>query len=159
MRTLIAETPTFTRRADALFCQDEKLELIDLLSEDPLAGEEVPGTNGIRKLSFAATGEGRRGGEQEIYYNRDEDMQTYLLLASAQSANSDLTPAESLAVSELAIASGRRFGRRCRAGVQADVGARTFVPGIETSCDAIAGGQPRLTNRWNASSARDVSVP
>ena len=104
MRTLIAETPTFTRRAGALFCQDEKLELLDLLSEDPLAGEEVPGTNGIRKLSFAPTGEGGRGSEREIYYNRDEDMQTYLLLASAQSANSDLALAEGLAVSELAAA-------------------------------------------------------
>lgn len=102
MQTLIAETPTFARQADELFCEDEKRELIDVLAEDPSAGEEVPGTNGIRKLCFASVGEGRRGGGRAIYYYWDAGMAIYALLACAQSANTEMTPAENRAVSELA---------------------------------------------------------
>ena len=102
MQTLIAETPTFSRQADELFCEDEKRELIDILAQDSLAGEEVPGTNGMRKLHFAVTGEGRRGGGRAIYYYRDEGMPIYALLACAQSASTEMTLAESRAVSELA---------------------------------------------------------
>ena len=106
MQTLIAETPTFARQADELFCEDEKRELIDILAQDPLAGEEVPGTNGIRKLRFAVAGEGRRGAGRAIYYYRDEGIPIYALLACAQSASTEMTLAESRAVSGLAVALG-----------------------------------------------------
>ena len=46
----VAETPTFSRQADKLFSEDEKRELIDFLAEHPLAGDEIPGTGGVRKL-------------------------------------------------------------------------------------------------------------
>ena len=57
----VAETPTFTRQASKLFTDDEKRELIDLLATDPLAGDVIPGTGGVRKLRFAAVGTGKRG--------------------------------------------------------------------------------------------------
>ena len=55
----VAETPTFTRQADKLFSEEERKELIDYLAENPLAGEEIPGTGGVRKLRVAASGRGR----------------------------------------------------------------------------------------------------
>ena len=58
----VAETPTFTRQADKLFSELERRELIDHLAENPLAGDEIPGTGGVRKLRFAALGRGKRGG-------------------------------------------------------------------------------------------------
>lgn len=102
MQTLIAETPTFTRQADAIFCEDEKHELIDVLANDPLAGEGVPHADGIRKLCFSAVGAGRRGGERTIYYYRDEGVPIYVLLACAQSESTGMTRAEGRVVSELA---------------------------------------------------------
>ena len=102
MQILIAETPTFTRQADELFCEDEIRELLDVLANNPLAGEKVPGANGIRKLCFAAVGSGRRGGGRAIYYYRDEGMPIYVLLAFAQAASVRMTVAEGRAVSELA---------------------------------------------------------
>ena len=58
----VAETPTFSRQADKLFSEDEKRKLIDFLAEHPLAGDEIPGTGGVRKLRFAGlrTGQARR---------------------------------------------------------------------------------------------------
>ena len=54
----VAETPTFSQQAEKLFREEEKRELIDYLAWNPLAGDEIPGTGGVRKLRFAASGRG-----------------------------------------------------------------------------------------------------
>ncbi len=100
----VAETPTFSRQADKLFSEDERRELIDFLAANPLAGDEIPGTGGVRKLRFAASGRGKRGGARVIYYYLDETMPIYALLAYAKAAKTDMTPKERRAVSALAAA-------------------------------------------------------
>ena len=57
---------------------DEKRELIDFLAENPLAGDEIPGTGGVRKVRFAASGRGKRGGARIIYYYLDDTVPTPL---------------------------------------------------------------------------------
>ena len=103
MRTVV-ETPTFSRQADKLFSEDDKRELIHLLAASPLAGDEIPGTGGVRKLRFAASGRGKRGGARVIYYYLDDAMPVYALLAYAKAAKTDLTPKEKRAVSAVAAA-------------------------------------------------------
>ena len=100
----VAETPTFSRQADKLFRQDEKRELIDYLATNPLAGDAIPGTGGVRKLRFAASGRGKRGGARIVYYYLDERIPLYALLAYAKSDQADLTPDERRAVAALASA-------------------------------------------------------
>lgn len=90
----VAETPIFTRQTEKLFNEDEKRELIEFLAENPMAGDEIPGTGGVRKLRFAASGRGKRGGARVIYYYLDETMPLYALLAYAKNARSDMTPDE-----------------------------------------------------------------
>ena len=96
------ETPTFTRQASKLFDEDEKRELIDFLAANPLAGEVIPGTGGVRKLRFRVAGGGKRGGGRVIYYYLDDRSPLYALLAYAKSARTDLTPEERRAVAALA---------------------------------------------------------
>ena len=103
MRTVV-ETPTFSRQADKLFSEDDKRELIDLLAASPLAGDEIPGTGGVRKLRFAASGRGKRGGARVIYYYLDDATPVYALLAYAKASKTDLTPKERRAVSAVAAA-------------------------------------------------------
>ena len=98
----VAETPTFTRQADKLFPPDEKQELINFLANNPLAGDEIPGTGGVRKVRFAASGKGKRGGARVIYYYLSASMPLYAMLVYAKSAKIDLTPDETRAVSALA---------------------------------------------------------
>jgi len=100
----VAETPTFTRQAAKLFTDDEKRELIDLLAAEPLAGDVIPGTGGVRKLRFRASGTGRRGGSRVVYYYLDELTPVYALLAYAKAARTDLTPPERRTVARLAAA-------------------------------------------------------
>ena len=100
----VAETPTFTRQADKLFSEDERRAVIDYLAENPMVGDEIPGTGGVRKLRFAALGRGKRGGARVIYFYGGESMPLYALLAYAKSAKTDVTPAERRAVAALAAA-------------------------------------------------------
>ena len=103
MQTVV-ETPTFTRQADKLFSETERRELIDHLAENPLAGDAIPGTRGVRKLRFAASGRGKRGGARVLYFYGGDQMPLYALLAYAKSAKTDLNPAEHRAVAALAEA-------------------------------------------------------
>ena len=100
----VAETPIFTRQTEKLFSEDEKRELIDFLAENPLAGDEIPGTGGVRKGRFAASGRGKRGGARVIYYYLDETIPIYALLAYAKNAQADMTPDEKRTVAALAAA-------------------------------------------------------
>ena len=100
----VAETPIFARQTEKLFSEDEKWELIDFLAENPLAGDEIPGTGGVRKLRFAASGRGKRSGARIIYYYLDEFIPLYALLAYAKNAQEDMTPDEKRAVTALAAA-------------------------------------------------------
>lgn len=103
MQTVV-ETPTFSRQADKLFREEEKRELIDYLAMNPLAGDEIPGTGGVRKVRFAASGRGKRGGARIVYYYLDERIPLYALLAYAKSDQPDLTPDERRTVAALAAA-------------------------------------------------------
>lgn len=109
----VAETPTFTRQADRLFSEDERRALIDYLADNPLAGDEIPGTGGVRKLRFTAKGRGKRGGARVVYFYGGEDMPLYALLAYAKAAKADLNPSERRAVRTVvaAIKSVRKEGR------------------------------------------------
>ena len=106
----VAETPTFTRQTEKLFTENEKQELIAFLAENPQAGDIIPDTGGVRKLRFAASGKGKRGGARVIYYFLDETVPLYALLAYPKNAKSDLTVDEKRAAAALvaAIKASRR---------------------------------------------------
>ena len=97
----VAETPTFSRQAGKLFSDDEKRELIDYLAENPLAGDEIPGTGGVRKIRFGASGRGKRGGARVIYFYGGERVPIYALLAYSKSQKTDLSPTERRVVAAL----------------------------------------------------------
>lgn len=101
MQTVV-ETPIFSRQAEKLFDEDQKRDLIDFLAANPEAGDEIPGTGGVRKLRFAALGRGKRGGSRVIYYYLDETIPIYALLVYAKNAKTDMNPDETRTVAALA---------------------------------------------------------
>ena len=98
----VAETPVFSRQAVKLFDEDQKRALIDFLAANPDAGDEIPGTGGVRKVRFAASGRGKRGGARVIYYYLDETIPIYALLVYAKNVKTDMNPDEKRAVAALA---------------------------------------------------------
>jgi hypothetical protein len=100
----VVELPLFTRQSEDIFTDVEKQELIAFLAWNPLAGDVIPGTGGVRKLRFAASGRGKRGGARVIYYYLDDDMPLYALLAYPKNAKTDLSSNEKRIVTGLAQA-------------------------------------------------------
>lgn len=94
MAVVIIETRAFTKRIDALLTPDEYRELQLELVARPLAGTVIPGTGGLRKLRWAGTGRGKRGGLRVIYYYAASPSQILLLFVFAKNERSDLTPGQ-----------------------------------------------------------------
>jgi len=98
----VAETPIFSRQASKLLDEEQKRELIDFLAANPLAGDEIPSTGGVRKVRFAASGKGKRSGARVIYYYLDDTIPIYALLVYAKNVKTDMNSDEKRAVATLA---------------------------------------------------------
>lgn len=92
----------FARRAEKLLSPDEHDELIWFLAQNPIGGDEIPGTGGVRKIRFAARGKGKSGGVRVIYNYLDVDIPLHALLIYAKSERTDLSGEERKAVAGLA---------------------------------------------------------
>jgi|ERR1700677_4900782 mRNA-degrading endonuclease RelE of RelBE toxin-antitoxin system len=103
MQTVV-ETPAFIRRAEKLLSEDEHDDLIAYLATHPLAGDEIVGTGGVRKVRFGAKGKGKSGGVRVIYYFYDRDIPIYALLIYGKNERADLTAEQRKAVASFAAA-------------------------------------------------------
>jgi len=64
------ETRLFTRLVEEYFSDEEYIRLQLELIKNPEAGPVIPGSGGVRKLRWAASGRGKRGGCRVIYFVR-----------------------------------------------------------------------------------------
>lgn len=88
----IVEFPAFQAQVGACITLSEKEELFDFLARTPDAGDEIPGTGGIRKLRWGGKGKGKRGGLRVIYYFYNETAPVFLLTVYGKGTQEDLTP-------------------------------------------------------------------
>lgn len=90
----VVEMPEFCRKVEELGVpEDERTEIIDTIAANPLAGDEMPGTGGARKLRFAAKskGRGKSGGYRVITFYSGLDIPAFLLTIYAKGEQDDLT--------------------------------------------------------------------
>jgi hypothetical protein len=88
------ETPVFTSRLRGLVEEDEYRALQLALLLRPEQGPLIPGSGGLRKLRWGASGRGKRGGLRLIYYWAPQEQAFYMLYAYAKNEQGDLTPAQ-----------------------------------------------------------------
>ncbi|MXZ50446.1 MAG: addiction module toxin RelE [Rhodobacteraceae bacterium] len=98
----VVETPNFSRNVDKVLGDENYHELIDFLAWNPLAGDEIPGTGGVRKIRIAASGRGKRGGARVVYFHGGIAIPVYLLMIYPKSAQEDITPRERQVLKNLA---------------------------------------------------------
>jgi mRNA-degrading endonuclease RelE of RelBE toxin-antitoxin system len=88
------ETPKFTDLITK-YVDDESYALLqDELCSNPEAGDKIPETHGLRKIRWAASGHGKRGGARIIYFYKTDHDQIYMLYMYPKNAQSDLTKAQ-----------------------------------------------------------------
>lgn len=109
---VVVETSTFTRQAEKLFSDDEKVEVINFLAANPYLGDEITGTGGVRKLRVPASGRGKRGGARLIYYVFSDEMPIYALLVYGKNERTDMSPQQRTTVAALAQAIKKQAKRR-----------------------------------------------
>jgi len=110
----VQETIAFERRADRVWLEEERLEFVFFIAANPMSGDVVPGTGGLRKVRWAAQGKGKRSGVRVIYYFYDETAPIYLLDLYAKGERVDLSPADKRALTALVqkIKDGLRARRK-----------------------------------------------
>ena len=65
----VCELKSFRRDAtEAGMTQDEIDEVVDILSHNPTAGDEIQGTGGCRKVRLAGRGKGKSGGYRAVTF-------------------------------------------------------------------------------------------
>ena len=84
MYLTVAQTPVFQKHAARVW-SDEELDLfVNWIALNPLAGDVIPGSGGIRKVRWSASGRGKRGGARVIYFNVMEQGTIWLLTVYAK---------------------------------------------------------------------------
>lgn len=99
------ETPFFTKALEQYLDDDEYAELQRHLVDQPEAGVIVPGSGGVRKLRWAASGRGKRGGLRLIYYLRSTRGEIWMLTLYGKSVRENI-PAHLLRQMKEAITDG-----------------------------------------------------
>jgi len=89
------EFPQFAKSLPLLGDDDAYLEFQIHLMQQPEAGPVIPGSGGLRKLRWAGSGRGKRGGLRIIYYYITAEGQILLLCAYAKNEMENL-PAASI---------------------------------------------------------------
>ena len=89
----VIETPIFRRYADEVWDDDEREAFIDWIAQNPKAGDVIPGATPLRKVRWARTGTGKRGGVRVIYYTTLADGTVSLLIVYPKSTTDNLSKA------------------------------------------------------------------
>lgn len=100
----VVETRPFIEDASRCLKENEREEFIGYIARNPTVGVLIPGTGGVRKVRWGASGRGKRGGARVIYYYHSERIPLFLLTAYSKSRQTDLTPAQRAAMRRIVAA-------------------------------------------------------
>jgi hypothetical protein len=91
MKAVFIESSIFEKHRSDYMSDDEYSVLQCELLTEPIRGDVIQGTGGLRKIRMAVKGKGKRGGARVIYYYFNRHSRFYLLTVYAKNEMSDLT--------------------------------------------------------------------
>lgn len=103
MQTVV-EMKHYALRAEKLLTALERDAVIDAIAADPLKGDLIGGTGGVRKLRFARGGRGKSGGVRVIYYYYDTYAPVFLFSIFGKNEKANLSKAERNVLAQVAAA-------------------------------------------------------
>ena len=87
----VVETLLFQRQWPHYWTEEERSNFVAFIAENPLAGNVVPQSGGIRKVRWFRAGLGKSGGVRVIYYTRTQLNEIVLLTLYAKAETNNLT--------------------------------------------------------------------
>jgi hypothetical protein len=97
----VVETRTFLSDVSRYMTKEDREGFVTFIAANPLRGDLIPGTGGLRKVRWAVKGKGKSGGMRVIYYFHSERMPLFLFTAYGKSMKSDLAEAEKVVMRRL----------------------------------------------------------
>lgn len=91
---IFIESKLFEKLREKYLEDENYRQLQNFLVEQPLAGDVIQGTGGLRKLRWSANGKGKRGGIRTIYLFITEKSHIHLLTLYAKNEVNGLTDQE-----------------------------------------------------------------
>ncbi len=101
-----------TSAAKAGISEDEVKAIIDFIATDPMAGDEIRGTGGCRKIRFAGRGKGKSGGYRVITFYSGEKLPVFLLAAFGKGAKANITAAEAATLKAVTKLIAQTYGNK-----------------------------------------------
>ncbi len=89
----VVETPEFLAATRKFMDENERAQLVDFMANNPVAGDLIPGTGGVRKLRWGLEGRGKRGGARVIYFFHSEKLPPFVCSLYAKNTQKDLSAA------------------------------------------------------------------
>jgi hypothetical protein len=91
----VSETHVFRRAAAQAGMSDgDRARLVSFLAANPMAGEEIVGTGGCRKVRFAGRGKGKSGGYRVITFFTGEALPVFLMTVFSKGERANLSKPE-----------------------------------------------------------------
>ena len=105
-------TQTYERAIRKLLSDAERRAMEATIVADPGASPAIRGIGGLRKLRWAGSGRGKRGGIRTIYFRHAGPDAIYMLTAYAKADREDLSPADRKVLLRLVAAIKKEEGNR-----------------------------------------------
>lgn len=90
----VKELSAFDAWASKALTENDRQALAVYLAFNPMAGDVIPGTGGIRKVRWARPGAGKSGGYRVIYYFHSDALPIYLITGYAKNTQANLSARE-----------------------------------------------------------------
>ena len=91
----VCETHSFRRAADASGMSAEEIAaVVDHIAVNPMAGVEIPGTCGCRKLRVAGRGKGKSGGYRVVTFYTGDMLPVFLITVFSKGEKANLSKTE-----------------------------------------------------------------
>ncbi len=94
MKGIFIESSIFEKYRQKYLSDYQYLVLQLELLTNPVLGDVIRGSGGLRKVRVSTQGKGKRGGARVIYYYFDKHRRFYLLTIYAKNEVTDLTKKE-----------------------------------------------------------------
>lgn len=109
----VCETNPFRRAAaDAGMTESEITRLINYLSANPMAGDEMSGTGGCRKVRVRGKGKGKSGGYRTVTFYTGDMMPVFLITVFGKGEKSNLSKTERNGLREITKKIVSEYDRR-----------------------------------------------
>jgi hypothetical protein len=98
----VIETSIFLRDCErSALSEDERMQIVDAIAEEPQRGDLIPGTGGARKRRFPGGGKGKSGGYRTVSFYAGNDVPVLLLALIDKGERADLPKSEQNALRAL----------------------------------------------------------